>query len=80
TEEINTITSPVYEGIEGGWKATSETKSFKAFEPNAKGIQINYYLPNGHHATWKKEGNKWPINYTRTRLLKESTYEKGGVV
>lgn len=78
TEEINTITTPVYEGVEGGVKVTTETKSYKAFETNPKGIQINYFLPNGHYVTWKKPGNKWPTNYWRIRLLKEENTEKDG--
>jgi hypothetical protein len=80
TEEINKITTPVYEGIEGGWKATEESKVLSAFEAHEKGIQINYFLPNGHHATWKKEANKWPTNFVRIRLQKEETYEKEGTV
>jgi hypothetical protein len=80
TDQINQITSPVYEGIEGGWKATGETKTFPAFELHEKGIQINYYHPNGHRMTWKKDGNKWPTNYTRIRLQKEATYEKEGEI
>ncbi len=78
TESILKVTSPVYEGIEGGWKLTGETKTLAAFEPHEKGIQINYFLPNGHYATWKKEGTKWPRNYVRIRLHKENTYEKDG--
>jgi hypothetical protein len=78
TDAINTITTPVYESIEGGYKRTEETKEMKAFEVHEKGIQINYFLPNGNHITFKKENNKWPHNYNRIRLAKEEIYEKEG--
>jgi hypothetical protein len=80
TEEINLIKSPVYKGIEGGWEVTGETKSLPAFEPCENGIQINYFHPNGHYMTWKKEGTKWPRNFVRVRLHKEKTYEKDGQI
>lgn len=80
TEEINQITTPSYRGVEGGVEQTGEMKTLPAFEVHPEGIQINYYLPNGHHLTWKKEGNKWPKNYSRIRLLKEKQYEKEGQV
>lgn len=78
TDDVNTITTPVYQSIEGGYEKTAETKQKKAFESNEKGIQINYYLPNGNNITWKKGNNKWPQNFHRTRLAKEETYEKEG--
>jgi hypothetical protein len=80
TEDIIRIESPVYEGIEGGWKTTGETKTLPAFEPAPEGIQINYFHPNGHHITWKKEGTKWPRNFVRIRLHKERTFEKEGQI
>lgn len=80
TDELNLITSPVYEGVEGGWKTTSETKTYPVFEVHEKGIQINYFHANGHHLTWKKEGTKWPRNYSRIRLHKEQTYERDGQI
>ncbi|MDN3689077.1 primase-helicase family protein [Cyclobacterium jeungdonense] len=78
TDQVNTITTPVYESIEGGYKRTAENKSLKAFEAHDKGIQINYFLPNGNPVSWKKEGTKWPRNFVRIRLAKEETYEKEG--
>lgn len=78
TDEENNITTPVYKGVEGGYLRTDETKTLPAFEPCEKGIQINYYLPNGNHITWKKEGTKWPRNFSRIRLHKEESYEKEG--
>jgi hypothetical protein len=78
TDEINAITTPVYKSVEGGYQRTDETKTYPAFELCDTGIQINYYLPNGNHITWKKEGTKWPRNYVRVRLHKDETYEKEG--
>jgi len=78
TDDINTITTPVYKSIEGGYEKTEETKDRKAFEVHDKGIQINYYRPNGNYITWKKGNNKWPLNFSRIRLAKEETYENEG--
>lgn len=80
TESVNRISTPIYEGVEGGVQATKDKKESIFFEPHPDGIQINYFLPNGHHMTWKKDGNKWPSNYRRIRLLKERSYEKDGQV
>ncbi len=76
TEEINTISSPVYEHQGEAWVPTEEVKRKKAFELCEKGIQINYYLPTGYPIDWRKEGTKMARNFVRIRLHKERTYEK----
>jgi hypothetical protein len=78
TEQINAITTPRYDTIDGVWTQIKETKTLKAFELNEKGIQINYYLPTGYPIDWRKEGTKNVRNFYRTRLFKERTYEKDG--
>ena len=79
TEEINTISSPVYTHKGEDWVPTDEKKQKKAFELCDKGIQINYYLPTGYPIDWKKEGTKMARNFVRIRLHKERSYEKEGV-
>jgi len=78
TEAFNTISSPEYEHQGEDWKPTDRVKTKKAFEPNPKGIQINYYLPTGYPIDWKKEGTKYSRNFVRIRLHKEEQYTKEG--
>lgn len=78
TEAVNTITSPEYDHQGEAWLPTERIKEKKAFEPNPKGIQINYFLPTGYPIDWRKDGTKNVRNYSRTRLAKEETYTKDG--
>ncbi|AWW31865.1 hypothetical protein DN752_17955 [Echinicola strongylocentroti] len=78
SEEANSLTTPVFKSVEGGWIETEETKTHKLLEPCEKGIQINYFNVTGSPLRWRKEGNKWENNFVRIRLEKERTYEKDG--
>jgi hypothetical protein len=78
SDAANVISSPVYQHQGEAWLPTEDLKTKLAFEPCAKGIQINYYLPTGYPIDWRKEGTKHVRNFVRIRLHKEETYQKEG--
>lgn len=65
TEQINTVETPIFNaGVPG-----DIMHAHKIFEEDKEGnIKINYLMLTGAQYSWRKEGNKWPIPYQRTRL------------
>lgn len=65
TDELNTFTRVWQVGPE----KKDTTRSYKFFDADEEGnIQIHYFNLNGQPYQYKKEGNKWPIDFVRKRL------------
>ncbi len=78
TDQSNSITTPMFEGVFGGRKRTEIEHTHRFFEAHPRGIQINYLDPRGHQYFWSRSGDKSKIPYNRIRLQRENVYEKEG--